>query len=108
MDTLDILVHMRDAKDDSLAARAAVAISQRTFESFCTACTWRRWAPSPSAHQKPSCFKFTRPTICIAKSLARKGWWEKLLADNSAQRRMARQHKANRSRRCVTRRAGAI
>ena len=83
MDTLDILVHVRDAKDDSLAARAAFAISQRTPSHL----DGLHVAPMGAvAFSTPETvvFQVHEADHLYSESLARKGWWEKLLADNSA------------------------
>ena len=83
MDTLDILVHVRDTKDDSLAARAALAISQRTPSHLYGLHVAPMGAVAFSTPETVV-FQVHEADHLYSESLARKGWWEKLLADNSA------------------------
>jgi nucleotide-binding universal stress UspA family protein len=83
MDTLDILVHVRDAKDDSLATRAAVAISQR-IPSHLYGLHVAPMGAVAFSTPETVVFQVHEADHLYSESLARKGWWEKLLAANSA------------------------
>lgn len=83
MDTLDILVHVRDTRGDSLAARAALAIAQRIPAHLYGLHVAPMGAVAFSTPETVV-FQVHEADHLYAESQARKGWWEKLLAENSA------------------------